>query len=472
MCIHPDATIRQAMESIGRGEFGIAFIVHRSTREFLGLISDGDIRRALINGIDIDISIKQVQRPEPTFVLEGTNPEVIAKKFSDRIRIIPIINDQNIIVDVATFDKRTHLPIAEPLLGGNELKYVTDCIVTNWISSSGKYVRQFEKDFARFTGTKHAVATSNGTTALHLAVLALDISIGDEVIVPSVSFIATANAVTYTGASPVFVDIDPHTWTLDPQKIEAAITERTRAILPVHLYGHPADMDPILEIAAAHDLYIIEDAAEAHGALYKDRSVGSIGDLAIFSFYGNKIITTGEGGMITTNSESFALKMTELRDHGMSASKRYWHPVLGYNYRLTNIQAAIGVAQMEKIDRILEAKQKIAKLYNMNLSHVPGVILPPNEDWAENVYWLYSLVIDDEFGFTRDELMEKLAVLGVESRPFFPPMHQQPIYATDNSLPVSERISQCGLSLPSSAGMSEDMVKQIAGFIIEIQKNG
>lgn len=471
MCIYQEATIREAMESIGRGELGIAFIVNSSNREFLGLITDGDIRRALINGIELTDSISNIQRPHSLAVSESEAPSIIAAKFSDRIRIIPILDDQNVIVDVATFDKRVHLPIAEPLLGGNELAYVTDCIVSNWISSSGKYVKMFEENFAKFVGTQYAVATSNGTTALHLAILVSGIGPGDEVLVPSVSFIATANAVTYTGATPIFVDIDPLTWTLDPLRLEAAITKKTRAIIPVHLYGHPADMDPILKIAAAYDLTVIEDAAEAHGATYKGQTVGSIGDLAIFSFYGNKIITTGEGGMITTNSKELADKIKVLRDHGMSVSKKYWHPVLGYNYRLTNMQAAVGVAQLEKIDRILEAKLGIARMYNKLLHNIPGILLPPHKEWAENVYWLYSIVITDEFGLSRDTLMEKLAQLGIESRPFFPPMHQQPIYNTGVKLPVSERVSQSGLSLPSSAGMSKQMVQRIAENIIDIQRS-
>jgi perosamine synthetase len=471
MCIYQEATIREAMESIGRGELGIAFIVNSTSLEFQGLITDGDIRRALINGIELTDSISKVQRPQSMAVSESETPSEIAEKFSDRIRIIPIVNEQNQIVDVATFDKRVHLPIAEPLLGGNELAYVTDCIVSNWISSSGKYVKMFEENFAKFIGTQYAVATSNGTTALHLAILVSDIGPGDEVIVPSISFIATANAVTYTGATPIFVDIDPQTWTLNPLQLEAAITEKTKAIIPVHLYGHPADMNPILEIAAAHNLTVIEDAAEAHGATYQGRTVGSIGDLAIFSFYGNKIITTGEGGMITTDSKELADKIKVLRDHGMSVTKKYWHPVLGYNYRLTNMQAAVGVAQLEKIDRILEAKLEIARMYNRMLRNIPGIQLPPHEDWAENVYWLYSIVITDEFGISRDSLMEKLTQLGIESRPFFPPMHQQPIYNAGVKLPVSESVSQNGLSLPSSAGMSQQMVQRIAENIIDIQNS-
>jgi len=327
-------------------------------------------------------------------------------------------------------------------MGEKELEYVSECILTGWVSSAGKFVRQFEEMFASFCGAKYAIATSNGTTALHLAILALDIGPGDEVIVPTLTFIASANSVRYTGATPIFVDSDPYTWNIDPELVEAAITPSTKAIMPVHLYGHPADMDPILEIARRYELAVIEDAAEAHGALYKGIRVGSLGDIGCFSFYGNKIVTTGEGGMVVTNHAELAKKMRVLRDHGMTPEQRYYHHVLGYNYRLTNIQAAIGVAQMEKVETILESKARIARTYDEALADIPGISLPPQAEWAVNVYWLYSILVDEKtYGMSRDQLIALLTENGFETRPFFPPVHMQPIYASPIQLPVAERLS-------------------------------
>jgi perosamine synthetase len=303
-----------------------------------------------------------------------------------------------------------------------------------------------------------------------LALLALDIGPGDEVIVPTLTFIATANAVTYTGACPVFVDSEPDTWNIDPNLIEEAITSRTKAIIPVHLYGHPANMDPILEIAARYGLAVIEDAAEAHGARYKGRRVGGIGDIGAFSFYGNKIITTGEGGMVVTNRADLAEKVRMLRDHGMSPERRYWHPVLGYNYRMTNLQAALGVAQMEKIDIILSTKQRIAQAYKERLREVPGITLPPEASWAQNVYWLYSILVDAEiFGHTRDDLRTRLSEQGIETRPLFPPVHTQPIYNRGQCLPVAERLAATGLSLPSAASLKFEDVARAAEAVVGLR---
>jgi perosamine synthetase len=309
------------------------------------------------------------------------------------------------------------IPVSEPNLGGKELEYVKDCISSNWISSIGKYVTRFEEMFASFCGTDHAVATSSGTAALHLALLSLDIASGDEVIMPDLTFVASANAVMYCGARPVFVDSDKMTWNIDPAGIEKSITRRTRAIMAVHLYGHPCDMDAITSIADKHGLRVIEDAAEAHGAEYRQKRVGGIGDLGAFSFYGNKIVSTGEGGMITTNSSELAEKIRLLRDHAMSRTKRYWHDLSGYNYRLTNIQAAIGVAQMEQIDNFIEMKRRNASLYNSLLEGMDFITLPPEADMCKNVYWMYSVLIRDNFGMHRDEVMEKLKEKGIDTRP-------------------------------------------------------
>lgn len=471
MCIFPGSTIREAMEVISRGEIGAAFIVDAQTKSFCGLITDGDIRRAILKGNDLDAHIETIERPRTKTATEVMKTEEISEMFDEKVRIIPVLDLENKIVDIALYDQRIHLPVAEPSLGEKELSYVSDCIISNWISSTGKYVNKFESLFADYCGSRYAVATSNGTSALHLALLALGIHQGDEVIVPSLTFIATANAVTYIGAKPVFVDSEPETWNIDPNLIEEAITPKTKAIIPVHLYGHPADMDPILEIARSHNLAVIEDAAEAHGAEYKGRKVGGIGDIGIFSFYGNKIITTGEGGMIVTNNSDFAEQIKLFRNHGMSPSKRYWHTVLGYNYRLTNIQAAIGVAQVERVESIIKAKLDIADRYEKQLGCVKGIICPPKAKWARNVYWLYSILVEEEYGISRDELIKELSSMGIDTRPLFPPIHMQPIYNTGQNLEVAEGLASRGLSLPGSSGLQHHEVDRVCRAISTIQNS-
>ena len=287
------------------------------------------------------------------------------------------------------------IPVAEPDIGKEELENITEAVKSGWISSKGKFILELEEKFSKFIGTKFGVSTSNGTTALHLALEALGIKAGDEVILPTLTFIACANMVKFAGAKPVFVDSHPDYWCIDPKKIEEKLTDKTKAIMPVHLYGHPCDMDPIERIAKKHNLFIIEDCAEAHGAEYRGRKVGSMGTISCFSFYGNKIITTGEGGICLTDDEVLAEKMRIIRDHGMSLQKRYWHEVIGFNYRMTNLQAAIGVAQLGKIDYFINKKRETARMYNQLLNNNSKIVLPPEMPWAKNVYWMYSILMRD-----------------------------------------------------------------------------
>jgi perosamine synthetase len=361
-------------------------------------------------------------------------------------------------------------PVAEPEIGEEELKNVVEAVKSGWVSSRGKFIEEFENSFAKYIGVKYGVATSNGTAALHLALAALNIGEGDEVIVPDLTFAATINSVIYVGAKPVIVDVNPDYWCIDPDKLEKAITPNTKAIIPVHLYGHPCDMDAIMEIASKHNLYVVEDAAEAHGAEYKGRKVGSFGHISCFSFYGNKIITTGEGGMCLTNDRELAEKIRILRDHGMNPVKRYWHDVVGFNYRMTNLQAALGLAQLSKIERFIEKKREIAKIYADELSSIEGIVLHPEMPWARCVYWLYSILIDEgKVKATRDKLAEKLEKDGIETRNFFYPLHEMPIYRkyADFTYPTSSKISKQGLNLPSSVKLSEEDVKYIAQKIKE-----
>lgn len=360
------------------------------------------------------------------------------------------------------------IPVAEPSITEKEIQYVTDAVKSGWVSSTGFYVEQFEKRFAEYIGTSYALTASNGTAALHLALLALDIGPGHEVIVPDLTFIATANSVLYTGATPVFADIDPETWCIDPISVERKITPRTKAIIPVHLYGHPADMDEIANIASRHGLHIIEDAAEAHGAEYKNQKVGSIGDAGIFSFYGNKIITTGEGGIITTNSSAIYDKAKYLRDHGMCAHKRYWHTAVGFNYRLTNVQAALGLAQLERIDELLGRRRQVFGWYEALLENVKSVRLNPRKLWAQPVSWMVCALCDVPDAASRDHLMRQLKQQGIDTRPFFYPVSSQPIYGGACESPVASHISERGLNLPSGPSLSYDQVMVVCHALCEM----
>jgi perosamine synthetase len=356
------------------------------------------------------------------------------------------------------------IPVAKPFIGIEELENIKEAVESGWISSKGRFITEFEESFAAFCGVKYGVAVSNGTTALHLALACLGIGKGDEVIVPDLTFIATANAVTYTGATPVLVDCNSAYWGIDAALIEEKITPRTKAIIPVHLYGHPCDMDAIKNVAGAFNLFVIEDAAEAHGAEYKGRKVGRFGDISCFSFYGNKIITTGEGGMCLTNDKDTAAKMRILRDHGQQPDKRYWYDVVGFNYRMTNIQAAIGVAQVKRLERLIDLKRQIADWYAEGLDGLfnEGVIIPaPELPWAKNVYWLYSLLLTNRFGTGRDEVISKLSDMGIETRPFFYPLHLLPPYKSRRNFPVAEMLSTRGINLPSGYDISKEEVARV-----------
>lgn len=351
-------------------------------------------------------------------------------------------------------------PISQPSITDKEVSYITDAVQSGWVSSLGPYIEKFERRFADFCGTRYALTTSNGTTALHLALLALGIKAGDEVIVPDLTFIATANAVAYTGALPITVDIDAETLCISPTAIEQAITARTRAIVPVHLYGHPADMDAINAIAVKHGLVVIEDAAEAHGAEYRGKRVGSLGRCGVFSFYGNKIITSGEGGMITTDDEALFLTGKRLRDHAMSPVKRYWHEEIGYNYRMTNMQAALGVAQLERVDQFIAQRREIMDWYRAGLGGRLGLRLNCDASWAKSVYWMVCLEVEGMDEGLRGKLMAALRSRGVDSRPYFYPVSDMPMYPRADT-PVTHRISHSGINLPSYVDLTRKDVEFI-----------
>jgi perosamine synthetase len=360
------------------------------------------------------------------------------------------------------------IPLAVPDLSELEERYVLEAVRSTWISSTGPFVEEFEAAFARMCGTRTAISVCNGTVALHLALLALDVRPGDEVLVPSLTYIATANAVRYVGGEPVFVDVDPDTWCIDPSKIEEKITRRTRGIIPVHLYGHPADMDAINHIAAVHGLWVVEDAAEAHTALYKDRPTGGLSPVATFSFYGNKIFTSGEGGALTMNDRHLEVRTRTLRGQGVDPSRRYYFPVTGYNFRLTNVACALLCAQMQRQAEILAARHRVFDWYRELLTGVDGLDFQKVASWARPAPWLFNVLIGEGSRVEeRERVARALADAGIETRPFFVPLHTLPPFREESRqrgdlLPVTETLAARGLSLPTHARLTQDNISYIA----------
>lgn len=373
------------------------------------------------------------------------------------------------------------IPVNEPLFTEREKELLVKCIETGWISSEGPFVRHFEEMFAEFVGVSHGIAVTNGTAALELSIAALDLNPDDEVILPSFTIISCAMAVIRNGLKPVLVDAENETWNMDVQKVQELLEQRAKggeqsgkitAIMPVHIYGHPVDMDPLLQLADRYGLYIIEDAAEVHGAEYKGRRCGSMGKVAAFSFYANKIITTGEGGMVVTNNDDLAERARSLRNLCFQPEKRFEHHELGYNFRMTNLQAAVGVAQMERVDELVERKVWQGEEYRRRLRDIEGIKLQTVKDWARPVYWVNGLVLDDDVSMDAVQLARRLGEKGVQTRPFFWPMHEQPVFHAmglfkDETYPVSERLARRGLYLPSGIALTEEQIDTVCASVAE-----
>ncbi|HEX4498306.1 MAG TPA: DegT/DnrJ/EryC1/StrS family aminotransferase [Thermoanaerobaculia bacterium] len=360
------------------------------------------------------------------------------------------------------------IPVSSPAFLGNETRYVNECLASTWVSSIGAFIEEFERRVAAYCQTGHAVSCMNGTVALHLALLGLGIGPGDEVLVPSLTYVASANAVRYCGAEPVFVDSDRRTWNLDPADLERKITPRTRAVMAVHLYGKPAPMAEILAIARSRGLAVVEDVAEAIGATYGGRPAGSLGDVAAFSFFGNKVITCGEGGMVLTDDPALGRKIRQLKGQGQDFERRYWFPVVGYNYRMTNIQAALGLAQLERIDDHLAARDEIDGWYRQELAGHEEITLQARDDGERSICWLFSGVLAGHPGAARDEVMARLRQAGVDSRPFFYPCHVLPPYQTGRpgACPEAEWLGARGLSLPTWVGMTREQVRHVSATLL------
>ena len=372
--------------------------------------------------------------------------------------------------------KYPFIPVNIPLLDGNEKKYLNECIDTGWISSEGKFVNQFEDQFANRLGRNYAIAVTSGTAALDVAFEALLIGPGDEVILPAFTIISCINQVIRSGATPVLVDSDPLTWNMNLQQVEEKITEHTKAILVVHIFGLPVDIDPILELAQKKNIKIIEDAAEMLGQTYNEKPCGSFGDISTFSFYPNKLVTTGEGGMIVTNDKQLADDCRSLRNLCFQPKKRFVHERLGWNYRMTNIQAALGLAQLERLDEFVQIKRSIGKKYSQGLRVLNEVQLPLEKtDYAENIYWVFGLVLNDSIGFDAEEAIKMLGEKGIGCRPFFCPMNQQPVlremgFFINESYPVAERLYKQGFYIPSGTALNSEHINHVTKILIESLK--
>lgn len=456
-------TLLTAMETINSNAKGIVFIIDENFK-LCGIATDGDIRRAFLKGINLQDEISLVMNLTFIYADKEESERELLSKVNHRIKVIPIVDENMKIVDYFEFTSKVRIPVAEPNLNGNEFSYAIDAILSTWISSNGKYISEFESKFADYCGCQYGVATSNGTTALHLALLALDIGVGDEVIVPDLTFAATINTVLHANATPVIVGVEQDSWCIDPAEIEKAVTPKTKAIIPVHLYGQPCDMERIVQIAKKYNLYIIEDCAEAHGAEFADQKIGSFSDISCFSFFANKVITCGEGGMCLTSSKELEEKMRTLRDHGMSKTKKYWHDVVGYNYRMTNIQAAIGLAQLERIEELLVKRNAIEALYKSIFSELDKVEFQKNNlDNRKKVTWLVTALLPRKL---RNRILKVMGNHGVEVRPVFYPLSQMPIYkkyvfSSVNSQAISER----GLNFPTTISIREETIKKIKDIV-------
>lgn len=366
------------------------------------------------------------------------------------------------------------IPVNEPLLNGNEKKYVNECLDSGWISSEGPFVKKFEDEFAARVSRKHGIAVSSGTGALDAAIDALRIGVGDEIIMPTFTIISCINQIVRSGAKAVLVDSDPLTWNMDASQIEAKITSRTKAIMLVHIYGLPVNIDAVMDIARRHDLKVLEDAAQMHGQTYKGKPCGSFGDVSTFSFYPNKHITTGEGGMIVTDDDELAANCRDLRNLCFQSRKRFVHERLGWNLRMTNMQAALGLAQLEQLDSFVARKRRMGALYNALLNDMQDIQRPlARTDYAENIYWVYGLVLGDSIEFDAKQAIEQLAENGVGCRPFFCPMHQQPVLHEmglhqNESHPNAQRLYQRGFYIPSGLALTDEQIEAVAQRIGDI----
>ncbi len=457
--IPPGTTVREALVIMRNNGRGAAFVVERAGT-LIGALTPEIVRRGLMNGGTLEDRVSSIVDTSVPVVSPDSDVQV-AFAGGTTLAVLPVVDASGSVVDIASRPGDILLPVAVPDVSHQELAYVSEAILSGWISSIGPYIETFESSFARSIGVKHAVAVSNGTVAIHLALEALGIGEGDEVIVPDLTFAATANVVFHSGATPVIVDVERESWGIDPEAIRKAITPRTKAIIPVHLYGLPCNLEAVLSIAKEHKLLVVEDCAEAQGATVSGRTVGSMGSIGSFSFYGNKVVTTGEGGMCVTDDRALNDRLRILRDHGMSKTKHYWHDVVGYNYRMTNLQAAVGTAQMEHIGEFLAWRRDLDGRYRKAFADIPHVQFPPARlPNRERTVWLVSILITNG---RRDLYIATLRKLGIDTRRLFYPMSAMPPYVKyAKACPVSVELSEQGLNLPTHRGVTDEWIETMA----------
>lgn len=455
----------EAMRIINKNGKGVCFVIDES-KALKGVVTDGDIRRALLKNVQLDDKIKNIISKNFCYGNINDSYDNLIEKITDEINIIPLVDNNFEVIDFFEYKQNLYFPVAIPNLNGNEFKYLTDAFMSSWISSSGEYIERFESEFSKYSDCQHGIAVSNGTVALHLAIIALDIGEGDEVIVPDLTYAATINTVLHANATPVIVDVDESSWCIDPKEIEKAITPKTKAIIPVHVYGQACDMGTIMSIAKKHNLRVIEDCAEAHGATFDGKKVGSFGDIGCFSFFGNKVITTGEGGMCVTKNHKLDNKMRILRDHGMSKTKKYWHEVIGYNYRMTNLQAAIGLAQLERIEKIHTNRRKYENNYKNSLPKDKFKFQNDLEN-RKRITWLVCVLLDENI--KRDDYIAKLEGKGIDARPFFYPLSDMDIYKSysKTETPIAHKLSSTGLNLPTYESLLS--MSEIRNILIDVK---
>lgn len=470
--IYLDDTLSKALKIINSNMSGACFVVDKQNI-LKGVITDGDIRRVLIKKKNLSIKVSEVIKKNFFCLSDKSSTDIINKSFNKNISIIPLINDKNQLTSFVT--SKNHIALAKPNLNGNEIKYLMDCIYTGWISSIGKYVTLFEKKFSKFTKIKYCLPVSNGTAALQLALKTLEIGKNDEVIVPNLTFASPVNAVIHSGAKPVLIDVKLDTYCIDENLIKKKITKKTKAIIVVHLYGHPANMKKIKSIIKGKKIYLIEDCAEALGSYIESKHVGHFGDIATFSFFGNKLITTGEGGMMGFKKKKDKIKAAILRDHGMSKKIKYWHEDIGYNFRITNLQSAIGCAQLERINWFIKNKMKLAENYNKVLSKLNFIKLPREYGKVKNSYWLYTIQLRGNLIKYKNTLIKKMQSSGIEARPVFFPMNLMKPYKKylkkNETFPVSQKLFKSSISLPSAYDVALSDIITIGNFLKKFQNS-
>lgn len=465
-------SIKKVLKIIQKNTTGTAFIITKN-RELKGLITDGDIRRIILkNKLNLNESVKNFYNKKFKFLNINSGLEKINNSFSEEIRILPLVDNKKIIVDYALSNLIHRIPIAKPSIGKQEKKNVIDCLDNNWISSQGKYIEIFENNFKKRFNCEYALAVSSGTAALQLAILSFEIKKGDEIIVPNLTFAASINSIIHSGAKPVLVDVNPDNWTIDPKQVERNISNKTKGIMAVHLYGHPAQMNKLKKICKKYSLFLITDCAESLGAAYKKYEKNTLGDVSAFSFFGNKIITTGEGGMILFKNKKNYEKARILRDHGMSKKTRYYHVEVGFNFRMTNIQAAVGVAQLSKIENFIQKRKKNYKKFLGKLNSIKYFKFQKIESWAQSSFWLYTILLNNNSPITKEEFMQRLEINGVETRPIFYPFSLMKIYRKykkkKQNFPISEKIFKNALSLPSFTDLTSSQINYICAIIKKV----